>query len=167
MGSLAAPHSHGRKPGHARLAAAYKAGKTSVVGNLTRALADGVPFLDAFAVEPPGAELPGAGGKPGTSGRLGPLDPPTSWPGTCTPMPRPGTPMSIGGVVTGGRTWALAGPTTATVAPTAAAATASARTAARRRITSAPPLARRGPLSTSPPAATRRTSTRARARSRR
>lgn len=33
------------------LSAQFKAGKTSKVGNLTRSLADGVPFLDAFEVE--------------------------------------------------------------------------------------------------------------------
>ncbi len=35
------------------LAAQYKAGKTTTVGNLLRSLADGVPFLGAFDVEAP------------------------------------------------------------------------------------------------------------------
>src|SRR5215207_5951605 len=53
-------------------------------------------------LEPLGADEPGTGGTPGaggkdTSGRPGPLDPPSSWPGMCTSMPRPGSPMSIGG----------------------------------------------------------------------
>ena len=38
--------------GRAVLAAQYKSGKTTVVGNLIRSLADGDPFLDQFAVAP-------------------------------------------------------------------------------------------------------------------
>lgn len=38
--------------GRAMLAAQFKAGKTTMVGNLVRALVDGEAFLDAFAVEP-------------------------------------------------------------------------------------------------------------------
>src|SRR5829696_5984437 len=113
-----------------------------------------------------GTEEPGAGGKPGTLGRLGPADPSSSWPGTCSSRPRPGTPMSIGVVVTGGRIWACAGAATAIVAPSAAAATATARTTAGRRITSPPLRVRRRPRPTLPPASTRRTQSPARARSR-
>lgn len=40
------------KGGRVVLAAQYKAGKTTMVGNLLRALVDSVPFLDTFAVEP-------------------------------------------------------------------------------------------------------------------
>ena len=129
----------------------------------------GAPCGAADASEPPlepvdGME-PEVGGKPGTSGTPGRLDPPSSWPGTWTSMSRPGTPMSMGGVVTGGRIWLYAG-AAATVTTRTVAATTSAPTAARR-IMSAPPRARCGPSSISPPASTRRTSSRARARFRR
>ncbi|MFI6910133.1 AAA family ATPase [Nonomuraea sp. NPDC050394] len=40
------------KGGRVVLSAQYKAGKTTLVGNLMRALVDSVPFLDTFAVEP-------------------------------------------------------------------------------------------------------------------
>lgn len=40
------------KGGRVVLAAQYKAGKTTMVGNLLRALVDSTPFLDTFAVEP-------------------------------------------------------------------------------------------------------------------
>lgn len=39
--------------GRALLAAQYKAGKTTLIANLVRALVDGEPFLDAFPVTPP------------------------------------------------------------------------------------------------------------------
>jgi hypothetical protein len=42
-------------PAHGRvlLAAQYKAGKTTIAGNLLRSLADGDPFLDRYHVDPP------------------------------------------------------------------------------------------------------------------
>jgi hypothetical protein len=40
------------KGGRVVLAAQYKAGKTTMVGNLLRSLVDSAPFLDTFAVEP-------------------------------------------------------------------------------------------------------------------
>ncbi|MEU8362344.1 AAA family ATPase [Nonomuraea sp. NPDC048882] len=40
------------KGGRVVLAAQYKAGKTTIIGNLLRSLVDSVPFLDAFTVEP-------------------------------------------------------------------------------------------------------------------
>src|SRR5207244_512194 len=68
----------------------------------------GVPCGADDASEPPvgppdGAE-PEPGGKPGTPGTVGTVDPPSSWPGTCTPLPRPGTTISSGGAATAGST---------------------------------------------------------------
>ncbi|MER7206360.1 AAA family ATPase [Streptosporangium sp. NPDC000239] len=43
--------------GRVMLAAQFKAGKTTTVGNLVRALADGVPFLGKFDVTPPSGRI--------------------------------------------------------------------------------------------------------------
>src|SRR5262249_37296351 len=74
----------------------------------------------------------GRGGPPGAGGGPGPPAPPSSTPGTCTST-RPGTPTSIGGVVTGGRTWASAVPAHRAPAVRALAATARKPAAPRRR----------------------------------
>src|SRR5262245_59708890 len=95
-------------------------------------------------------DVPGNGGTPGTGGRSGPPDPPSSTPGTCTST-RPGTPTSIGGVVTGGRTWASAVPAHRAPAVRALAATARKPAAPRRRIMSPRPRARAAEPAPSPP----------------
>src|SRR5262249_56668855 len=99
--------------------------------------------------EPP--EVPGRGGTPGTPGRPGVLPPPSSTPGTCT-SPTPGTPTSIGGVVTGGRTWACADPAQAHVAPNAHNARTPPPAAPRRGVISPPRPPRAEAAALAPPA---------------